>query len=608
MDKISNQPKYNYGEVVQKSNLFYVAQRSGDLPDNNPIPWRGDSALNDGAEVGRDLTGGYYDAGDHVKFGLPMAYSMTMLSWGAEQYSEGYEKIGQLDETLENIKWGTDYILKAYDDKGTATTADDEFWGQVGDGNLDHAFWGAPEAMTMERPAFKVDAANPGSELTGENAAALASASIAFRGVDDAYADQLLDKAKQLYEFAETYQGKYSDAIENARNFYNSWSGYQDELAWGATWLHKAVEAAGSQEHEYLDKAESYYPGLNIGWTHNWDDKAHGTAVLLAQETGKAQYKGDVEAWLDNWADPNGGVKKTEGGLPFIAPWGSLRYSSTTAFLAGVYGDTVNDRGGKYTSFSENQINYILGDNPRKASYVVGFGENSPQNPHHRAASGASDAHNQDVEPTQHVLYGALVGGPKEANDFAYQDDRGDFIANEVTLDYNAAFQGAVARMTQKFGGQALTEIPGIDLNGTGVPGGNPGGNSGGNPGGNPGGSAPLVGDVDFSVRSEWDTGFTGKIEITNNGTQAINSWTLEFDASFEVKEIWGAQIGSQEGDRYFLNNADWNGFLAPGETVELGFNGSNSDNIKLVLNHVELNDVMIGTAGQPLVPESNIV
>ena len=59
--------KYNYADVLGKSILFYEAQRSGKLPahgDNvgqNRIKWRGDSALGDGRDVGKDLTGGWYD-------------------------------------------------------------------------------------------------------------------------------------------------------------------------------------------------------------------------------------------------------------------------------------------------------------------------------------------------------------------------------------------------------------------------------------------------------------------------------------------------------------------------------------------------------------------
>jgi hypothetical protein len=440
------QGAFNYGEALQKSILFYEAQRSGDLPTSNRVTWRGDSALNDGADVGRDLSGGYYDAGDHVKFGFPMASSMTMLGWGVVQYREGYEKSGQLDEALDAIKWGTDYILKAH-------TAPNEFYGQVGLGGVDHAYWGPPEKMTMARPAFKIDAQRPGSDLAGEAAAALASASIAFRPTDTAYADKLLTHAAQLFNFADTYRGKYSDSIPDAANFYNSY-GYNDELVWAATWLHKATKAAGSTNTSYLNKAESLYQGVNQGWTQSWDEKSNGAGILLAQETGNAKYRSDVEGWLNNWT--NGSVTKTQGGLAWISQWGSLRYSANTAFLAGIYSDTVNDPNGRYSNFAETQIDYILGDNPNNRSYVVGFGENSPVNPHHRAAHGSLTNNINDPVTNRHVLTGALVGGPSAPNDNAYIDDRTNYITNEVALDYNAGFTGALARMYQEFGGQPL--------------------------------------------------------------------------------------------------------------------------------------------------------
>src|SRR4030095_13008604 len=94
---------FNYAEALQKSLFFYEAQRSGPLPASNRVNWRGDSALLDGADVGRNLTGGWYDAGDHVKFGLPMAASATMLAWGIVENRQGYVDAGQLDEALDNL-------------------------------------------------------------------------------------------------------------------------------------------------------------------------------------------------------------------------------------------------------------------------------------------------------------------------------------------------------------------------------------------------------------------------------------------------------------------------------------------------------------------------
>ena len=441
-----------YGAALQASLLFYEAQRSGDLPNDNRIAWRGDSALNDGADVGLDLTGGYYDAGDHVKFGFPLASSLTLLAWGGVEYRNAYQSSGQLDEFLDTLRWGTDYLLRAHVSDGQTTQA---FYGQVGDAAVDHQYWGRPEDMTMPRPAYSIDPENPGSDLAAETAAALAAASILFRATDAAYADQLLDNARQLYTFADTYRGRYSDSIPEAQSFYNSWSGYTDELAWGAAWLYRATG-----EQQYLRQAQQNYSGLDINWTHNWDNKSHGTGVLLAQATGVQRYRNDVEDWLDHWA--TGGIQTTDGGLAWLDRWGSLRYSANTAFLAGVYSDTVNDAGGRYDEFSRRQIDYILGDNPTQQSYVVGLGNNSPEFVHHRAASGTTNIN--DPAPNQNVIYGALVGGPSLPSDTAYNDERNDFVANEVALDFNAAYTGAVARLYSQDGGDLLSDAALVGL------------------------------------------------------------------------------------------------------------------------------------------------
>ena len=52
---------YLYKNALHASLLFYEAQRSGKLPPGQRVKWRGDSMLNDGQDVGLDLTGGYYD-------------------------------------------------------------------------------------------------------------------------------------------------------------------------------------------------------------------------------------------------------------------------------------------------------------------------------------------------------------------------------------------------------------------------------------------------------------------------------------------------------------------------------------------------------------------
>jgi hypothetical protein len=62
---------YPYATILGDSLLFYEAQRSGNLstmPGGNRIPWRGDQLLDDGSDVGLDLSGGYYEAGSMFFF------------------------------------------------------------------------------------------------------------------------------------------------------------------------------------------------------------------------------------------------------------------------------------------------------------------------------------------------------------------------------------------------------------------------------------------------------------------------------------------------------------------------------------------------------------
>ncbi len=61
---------YNYGQVVEKSLLFYEAQRTGRLPANNRISWRGDSFVTDSGTNNEDLSGGYFDGKDFFLFYL----------------------------------------------------------------------------------------------------------------------------------------------------------------------------------------------------------------------------------------------------------------------------------------------------------------------------------------------------------------------------------------------------------------------------------------------------------------------------------------------------------------------------------------------------------
>jgi hypothetical protein len=108
-----------YAEVMGLALQFYEAQQSGVLAPWNRFlrsagGFRSDSHLLDGNLAGLDLTGGYYDAGDAVKFTLPLGVAMSVLAWGGVQFRTAYLATGQMPVLMRTVKWGVDWMVKAH--------------------------------------------------------------------------------------------------------------------------------------------------------------------------------------------------------------------------------------------------------------------------------------------------------------------------------------------------------------------------------------------------------------------------------------------------------------------------------------------------------------
>eukprot|EP00253_Pinus_taeda_P027911 PITA_27911 len=461
---------HNYKDALTKSIVFYEGQRSGRLPANQRLRWRGDSALSDGAAGGVDLTGGYYDAGDNVKFGLPMAFTTTLLSWSVLVFGE---LMGDdLNNAKTAIRWGTDYLLKAAAQPGV-------LYVQVGEPNQDHQCWERPEDMDTPRNVYKVDTQHPGSDVAAETAAALAAASIVFRTTDSSYSQQLLQTAIRVFDFADKYRGSYSDSLNSAVcPFYCSYSGYQDELLWGAACL---LEASNSVS--YFNYIQSNGPSLGAddnGNLFSWDQKHAGVRILLSKEVllRNIQSLSEYKSHSDNFicslmpGTPSSQAQYTPGGLLFEMSDSNLQYVTTTTFLLFTYakyltaahqvvtcgGVTVTPT--RIRTLAKRQVDYILGDNPLGISYMVGYGAKFPEHIHHRGSSLPSiHMHPQKIScsdgfealhsngPNPNILVGAVVGGPDNSDHFS--DDRNDPAHSEPTTYINAPLVGSLAYMSQ---------------------------------------------------------------------------------------------------------------------------------------------------------------
>ncbi|KAL0738850.1 hypothetical protein Bca4012_015060 [Brassica carinata] len=188
-------------------------------------------------------------------------------------------------------------------------------------------------------------------------------------------------------------------------------------------------------------------------------------------ELGK--FKNDVESFVCALMPGSSSqqIKPTPGGLLFTRDGSNLQYATTATTVLFHYSKTLTQaRVGsiqcgstKFTvsqihDFAKSQVDYILGNNPMKMSYMVGFGNKCPTQPHHRASSlpsikskpdkidckGGFSYYNSD-QPNPNVLLGAIVGGPDSSDHFS--DKRTDYSHAEPTTYINAAFIGPVAAL-----------------------------------------------------------------------------------------------------------------------------------------------------------------
>ncbi|KAG4094255.1 cellulase Cel9A precursor [Neocallimastix lanati (nom. inval.)] len=525
----------DYARHIELSLLFYEAQRSGKLPENNRIYWRHDSLLDAGADNKVDLTGGYYDAGDNVKFNFPAAAALTLLAWSGIDYADGYKKAGQWDYLLDAVKWGADYFLKCH-------TGKNELYVQVGKGATDHGFWYPPEYVQYEYPSYKITSSAPGSEVAGDTASFLAASSILFKDVDSSYSATLLKHAKEIYDFADTYRGEYIKAVPDAQGFYSNWSGCDDELAFGALWLYRATK-----DESYMNKfkkiADASYGEQDTkaygtcSGPISWDDKRPGAYILAAMLTGDEKRKSKAYSYCDAILTQ----PKTPGGLWYdanLSKWGSNRYASNAAAMVAMFANSLpasDSKRSKYVDFVQKQTDYILGNNPAKVNYVVGAEANSPKAVHHRAASGTYDSQDKNAKPTDYnvfTLWGALAGGPGSKDE--YTDTRKNYEMNEVALDYNAAFQMNLAFLTKE--GLSKPDPDSVK---------------------NHDRSFPKKADTpDIRVKVTDRT-----IEVSTGSGMLCSSWCIEFTTDYKIEGVYDC-ILHQSGPNYRICNRRESNFL----------------------------------------------
>ncbi len=420
----------NYAKLLQYSMYFYDGNMCGsDVDTVSQFSWRGSCHGSD------EVDGGFHDAGDHVKFGLPAGYTASTLGWGYYEFKDSYDALGQTAHLQALTNRFCDFFKASTKLSGDTVTS---FCYQVGVGQADHDVWCSPESQNDQSLRTAYWTSDDASDIAAEYAAALAVNYINFGNAED------LKYAKALYN----YSIKTNKAnCPEAANFYNSYD-YYDDQAWAAGWLYLATN--DSTYSSFLDKfmndtnaGKSGQSGCKWGVysTMCWNNVSLGAAILQSEITGNAMDWAKVTTYLN-------GKCTSESTYYCESDWGSARYNTALQMAALATTKYSAKSGMDYSSWCKAQMGMILGNNPKNVNFVVGMDSNSAKYPHHRAASGYQSFDEMkgktDYSSNGHTLVGALVGGPADSN-FTYTDSVNDYQANEVALDYNAGLVGAAA-------------------------------------------------------------------------------------------------------------------------------------------------------------------
>jgi hypothetical protein len=382
-----------------------------------------------------DVEGGWFDAGDFVKFTHASAYSLAeMLIVQREQGRKANPALAA--ETKHGLKW----LDKVWDAKRNVLyaqvgigTGSEEF-GFLGD----HDVWRLPEAddalsvkpgdemyFIKHRPVFPANA--PGAKvspnLAGRVAAAFALAAQLESARNPRLARRYLQEGASIFAQAKTADvGELVTAFPHAYYPEDSW---QDDMEFGAAelalagWLLDDRRTAGwLKAATHWAKAYTTSDSTDTLNLYDTSALAHTDLVRLmrvSDQTGleitEAALIADLRRQLDGGVEnaaksPFGAAANV---TDFDAATRSFGYVATVRLYESITGDH------RYAAFGTQQRNFALGANAWGVSLVIGAGTRFPHCPQHQVANLAGS-----LGGGRNVIAGAVVNGPNGAENFQW--------------------------------------------------------------------------------------------------------------------------------------------------------------------------------------------
>jgi endoglucanase len=448
-----------YSGALSNSLSFYQTERDGPgfipnalrtapghLNDQNAMTYLTPVANSSGRFKG-DLSplgvtvnaaGGWWDAGDYLKFVQTTSYTVDLLMLGVRDFPGQMGPGSASSDFTAEARFGADWLLRMWDD----STQTLYYQVGIGEGNSatvgDHDIWRLPQAddtyggtdpryrYIRNRPVFR--AGPPGSlispNLAGRDAAALAEAFQVFKNSDPAFATRCLLAAEHIFDLANTSpSGNLLTVIPFS--FYPE-TEWRDDLELGATELYRALAGGGlpaglphTDPLFYLGQAahwaNAYINGpndatdtLNLydvsGLAHYELYRAIGQAGNPAGlEVTQAQLLNDIKKQLDR-AIAQGSSDPFGFGFPW-GVWDTTSHGAGLSVMASEYDQLTGTQA--YGAYSQEWLGNILGANAWGSSFIVGDGSTFPHCLQHQVANLAGS-----LDGSAPVLAGAAVEGP----------------------------------------------------------------------------------------------------------------------------------------------------------------------------------------------------
>lgn len=469
-----------YRKALWMSTRFLGAQRSGQGPN-----WIMQQTAHPTSFVkdnynGHDVSGGWFDCGDHVMFGHTQYYSAYIiaravaafpLAWHDDytgDYSD-YLKTGDysmqggdgngIPDILEELRYEADFVMKAAPDLST-------FIIQKGDANKDHIKWTYAGLMSTlnaaqggEMDVARSVFANPNDAYSPGMASAFLSI-MARIDPDKNRASKYRKHAVNAFYYAMQHQG-----VQSAAPYYASanWNGrWKEARALAGYELYKTTN-----DTVFRNYAKVQYDSMLTNGIYSRFEYANAIplARLLMQTEFDFPFMNQaIESYLQRFRDSlnSDGVSTVmnQGGFATRGPIGS-------AYLHALYSSQQNTQ--EFDSYIYDQVDYILGSNHTKQAYLVGWDESGIKQvtaPHHRGywlnenyiTLHSPADFNLTVGPTGTRYLGGVIGG---ALDGSYKRDVEDYVFNESCIDMNATWIGALAYIVQK---HAPSESPWVSI------------------------------------------------------------------------------------------------------------------------------------------------